>query len=187
MGRLGNLRVLHLENNQLTGELPKELGRLGNLKALSVGGDITLGGCSLDTNSYTGTILEPVCQFAAFVSVSAGDEYNCALLSNGALTSWGWNSGAQARLPEGKFASVSVDDFHTCGVKTDGAVACWGRGQVTQPEGEFASVSIGRGQGCGLKTDGTVACWELENRGSAAWTTAGEFASISLGPNPPNR
>ncbi len=45
MGKLTNLQRLYLDNNQLTGEIPKEMGKLMNLQRLS-----------LDNNQLTGEI-----------------------------------------------------------------------------------------------------------------------------------
>ena len=119
-----------------------------------------------------------------FVSVSAGVNHTCGVMSDGSAACWGNNDyGGQATPPTGSFVSVSAGDSHACGVKGDGSVACWGRndfGQATPPAGSFDSVSAGVAHTCGVRSNGSVACWGNNWAGQATPPT-GSFVSVSAG------
>src|SRR5687767_14631221 len=84
-------------------------------------------------------------------SIGAGEEYTCAVKSDGTIICWGTE---QTGLPVGLVASqVSVGGGHTCAIATDGSVVCWGRndfGQATVPAGigEVSVVSAGAWHTC---------------------------------------
>jgi alpha-tubulin suppressor-like RCC1 family protein len=74
-----------------------------------------------------------------FTSLTAGDEYKCGTLSNGAAYCWGLNRNGRlgngttmdALVPTAvsgdyRFVQLSGHHDHTCGVATDGNAYCWG-------------------------------------------------------------
>ena len=66
----------------------------------------------------------------AFVSVSAGLDFACAVQSEGKLICWGDKYGRNTFTSEvmqgNSFVSVSAGGHHVCGIQTNGAVACHG-------------------------------------------------------------
>jgi alpha-tubulin suppressor-like RCC1 family protein len=74
------------------------------------------------------------------ITLSAGSEHTCALVTGGDVWCWGSNShgqlgrgtiGGTSSVPAlvsggRKFASISAGGGHTCGVTTDGSLYCWG-------------------------------------------------------------
>jgi len=75
------------------------------------------------------------------VTISSGKSHSCAILVNGQVACWGWNSYGQlgddtlvdrstpviAQLPSSKDAvMIDVGISHTCAVMDDGSMYCWG-------------------------------------------------------------
>ena len=75
------------------------------------------------------------------MSVSAGDSHTCALLDDGSVKCWGWNSFSQlgigsntaqnspqtVSLGSGRTAvMISAGENHNCVILDDGSVKCWG-------------------------------------------------------------
>ena len=116
----------------------------------------------------------------AFVAVSAGGTYTCALRNDQTIACWGDNSRGQTDAPSGTFTSVAAGAFHACAVRTDKTVTCWGRnveGQLNAPSGTFSAVSAGWVHTCGLRTDGTATCWGSSELGQLA-APSGTFTAL---------
>ena len=76
------------------------------------------------------------------VWIAAGEDHTCAILDDGSVACWGYNSNGQlgdgtttdrltptqtASLGAGRTAvSISAGGDHTCAILDDGSVACWG-------------------------------------------------------------
>jgi alpha-tubulin suppressor-like RCC1 family protein len=75
--------------------------------------------------------------------ISTGDKFACALMDDGSVECWGWNSYGQlgigstspsysglpqtVMLPEDRFAiSIDSTESYTCAVMDDGTMYCWG-------------------------------------------------------------
>ena len=73
----------------------------------------------------------------AFILISSGEDYSCALRDDGNAVCWGRNNYGQATPPENeRFMSISSGPEHTCGLKDDGSAVCWGNnseGQASPP------------------------------------------------------
>ena len=173
LGNLTNLQVLNLGVNDLSGEIPPELGNLTNLQVLNLG-----------VNDLSGEIPPELGNLANLTVLNLSENE----LNGEIPPELGNLYGLRVRVNRVniwigvKFASVSAGERHTCGVRTDGTVACWGvdeGGGGTPPEGQFASVSAGGSlfgdHTCGVRTDGTVACWG-DDDGGRATPPEGKFA-----------
>ena len=127
-------------------------------------------------------------------AVSAGQAFNCALLHDGTVHCWGFNS--QGQLGDGStsirlvpvavpgledVAGLATGSIHTCALLGNGQVWCWGsnsQGQLgdgtttnrfalTQVVGLPSAVAVAGGQGhtCALLADGTARCWGRNDHG----------------------
>lgn len=123
------------------------------------------------------------------VSVSAGDDHNCAVLQDGTIQCWGRNTYGQlgtgdrlsssvpvtvTQLP-GPAVGVAAGHGHTCALLEDGVVYCWGAnwsgqlGAWTNTDSALPTkvnalpkaqaVSAGFSHTCALTLDGGVWCW----------------------------
>ena len=128
------------------------------------------------------------------IEISAGRYHTCAVLSDGTIKCWGYNSLGQVGAGTNATSdiesnpvtvtgisnaiSVSAGNDHTCAVLSDGSVRCWGTafslgdGISTNsfPSGHFKtvevtgisnaiSVSAGGSHTCALLSDGSIKCW----------------------------
>jgi len=122
------------------------------------------------------------------VSVAAGRNHSCAVLTNGQVKCWGRNDLGQLGngtttnsaspvtvLDLGDAARIAAGRDFTCAVRTNGRVKCWGSngdGQLgdgsvvsrTTPVGVTGVtnaniVSLGDDHACAVLTDGTAKCW----------------------------
>jgi alpha-tubulin suppressor-like RCC1 family protein len=120
--------------------------------------------------------------------VTAGRDHSCAILGDGTVKCWGYNSLGQLGdgTTDDSFVPVSVSgitnativtagSLHTCALLTDGTVQCWGdneSGQLGDGTKTDSStpvsvsgitnailVSVGGVHTCALLGDGTVQCW----------------------------
>ena len=76
------------------------------------------------------------------VAITAGDYHTCAILDDGSVSCWGYNSYGQLgdgtttqRTTPTQTSSLGTDrtavaitagDYHTCAILDDGSVSCWG-------------------------------------------------------------
>jgi alpha-tubulin suppressor-like RCC1 family protein len=67
---------------------------------------------------------------ASFKSVSAGNDFACAIRDDDTLVCWGDNT--QGPPPTGTFTSVSTSGAFACGVRSTGIIACWGDNSYAQ-------------------------------------------------------
>ena len=200
-------RVVALNLQGLTGELPPELGSLASLRYLNLAGlgerfragvapgltgeiPAELGNLAsleqlhLHNNQLTGEIRAELGNLPKLRSLSLNyNELTGEIppeLGHLLTSLRSQIDGANIWIGV-KWASVSAGGGHTCGVQRDGSVGCWGDdsyGQATPPGGEFVSVNAGYQHTCGVKRDGSVACWGSNGAGHST-PPAGEFASVS--------
>jgi alpha-tubulin suppressor-like RCC1 family protein len=129
------------------------------------------------------------------VAVTAGFDYNCALLADGAMKCWG--RGLEGQLGDGGQASsplpvdvglssaataISASLGHTCALLASGSVQCWGsngNGQLgngaivgTFPTpgfvngiGNAIAVTTGFAHTCAVLANGGARCWGLNQGG----------------------
>jgi alpha-tubulin suppressor-like RCC1 family protein len=128
------------------------------------------------------------------VEIAAGRDTTYALLSGGAVWSWGDNSSGQlgqglagggsskpgplSALPPAK--QVAVHSDHACALSTEGAVLCWGRNeqgliaaggaQLPAPVlipglTQVVEVAVGGRHACARKATGEILCWGDGKRG----------------------
>ena len=144
----------------------------------------TLVNSNLPANSAT--IAQPI-------SITAGDNHTCALLSDKSVVCWGddslgqlgdgTNQGSSTPVEVqglGAVTSIAAGGNHTCAIKTNKTVACWGSnssGELGDNTFNFRKlpvtvsglsgikqISAGRWNTCALTTDGYIYCWGNASR-----------------------
>ena len=126
---------------------------------------------------------------ADMIDIGAGNDYSCALRSDGAAFCWGANGSGQlgdgtlnssvvpvAVLSPVPFDRIEVGDLHACGITAAGEAYCWGsnglgrlgdgtsvpfsRVPVPVTGGlRFLDLDAGLAATCGIATDGNTYCW----------------------------
>ena len=134
-------------------------------------------------------------------AISAGDDYTCALRTDGKVMCWGNNlehqlgsavAGSKSANPVvvpdlADAVSVSAGNKHACALTRTGGVTCWGAnssGQLGSPPGnratgpvvvrplpEASAVVAGGAHTCVILRDKTVRCW-----GNGVWGQLGNGA-----------
>ena len=127
-----------------------------------------------------------------FKTVSAGGSHSCGVRGDDTVSCWGANWYGQADAPTGDFKTVSAGGYHSCGVRSDDTVTCWRswtfKHTVVQydtgdtiagfPAG-FAAFS-GNFSGASVKTTGSAVTVEINDGGSASYTTV-TYTCASVG------
>jgi alpha-tubulin suppressor-like RCC1 family protein len=119
------------------------------------------------------------------VSVTAGQEHTCAVLTDGTVRCWGWIGYGQTGMAYGSIPGVANDistataisagDFHTCALLAGGTVSCWGwniagelgTGTISASSTPVAvsgistatAISVGASQTCAVLVGDGVSCW----------------------------
>jgi len=131
---------------------------------------------------------------AHLLAVNSGENYSCAVVSDGTVKCWGLNNAGQ--LGDGTIISKSrpVSVFgistavavaggynHSCALLSSGAIKCWGsnaygqlgNGTITQSLtpvfvsgiSNAVAVANGAGHSCAVLSDGTMKCWGFNSYG----------------------
>jgi alpha-tubulin suppressor-like RCC1 family protein len=137
------------------------------------------------------------------VAVSVSDDHACAVLADGVVRCWGYNTSGQ--LGDGTAASsstpvavsslstaveVSAGGIHSCALLADGTVRCWGGNNVGQLGNPIANgtymrtvvgldtatkISAGGEHTCAVLSDGSIRCWGNNFDGQLGNGTASYF------------
>jgi alpha-tubulin suppressor-like RCC1 family protein len=111
------------------------------------------------------------------VDIAAKHSHTCALLDNGTIKCWGYNSSGQ--LGDGTTSTrrspvlvsdistatqVVVEYNHTCAVLEDRTVKCWGADYGSVPVlvpalSNVTQITAGYNHTCAVLEDGTAKCW----------------------------
>jgi alpha-tubulin suppressor-like RCC1 family protein len=112
------------------------------------------------------------------MTVAAGNDHTCAVMSGGGVKCWGWNGHGQSGgggLASGVIA-VAAGGEHTCALTSGGGLKCWGdndSGQLgdgtridsTSPvdvrglESGVVAVAAGLDHTCAVTSGGRAKCW----------------------------
>jgi alpha-tubulin suppressor-like RCC1 family protein len=129
----------------------------------------------------------PVAGGITFTSITAGEEFACALTAAGRAYCWGTNSYGQlgngdsgiGHISSGpiavkgklRFASIAAGGVHTCGITTQGKTYCWGEngnGRLGNDSSDDSSVPVA------VVGRHTFAALSLGTESSCALTTSGK-------------
>jgi uncharacterized protein YjdB len=132
------------------------------------------------------------------VSIVAGGNISCGLVSGGQLACWGAGQANPAFLGDVRFSRLSAGTGHVCGLTGSGEAYCWGqnsRGQIgdgTTNNVRAAPVAVAgglsfrviRGGGnhtCGLTGAGRAYCWGDNRSGQLGdGTTSGRSRPVPV-------
>lgn len=158
------------------------------------------------------TVPVPVAGALAFVQITLGDRYSCALTASGAAYCWGANGDGQlgngtsvaSAIPvpvSGSLAfySVSAGDAHVCGLARDSKAYCWGantKGQLgdgttvasavpkaVASDLVFGFAGAGGRHSCGIRAQGDMYCWGDNGAGQLGnGTTVGSNVPVLVQP-----
>lgn len=140
---------------------------------------------------------------AAFTALATGDDYSCALLTDGTARCWGGNG--NGRLGDGtsvnrslpvpvqglaNAVSLVAGRAHTCALLADSAVVCWGSNASGQlGDGttndrltpvavsgltDAVALAAGASHTCAVIADGTARCWGSNGNGQLGDTTTND-------------
>lgn len=129
----------------------------------------------------------PTLNITNALSVAAGEDHTCALISDGSVSCWGEGTSGQLGDGSPQMSSVPVAvsgisdaiaiDLgfdHSCALHADGTVSCWGdnaMGQLGSPGGnasvprlvpgltDVVDIAAGARHSCTAHADGTARCW----------------------------
>ena len=96
-----------------------------------------------------------------FVSVSAGDDFTCAVTGARAVVCWGANQLGQASPPasaQSQAAGLFTGESYACALSFSGALACWGGGIPFYPSSGVTLVATGFAHICATTAAGGTAC-----------------------------
>ena len=129
----------------------------------------------------------PVAGGITFTSITAGEQFACALTAAGRAYCWGANSYGQlgngdsgiGHISSGpvavkgklRFASIAAGGDHTCGITTQGKTYCWGQngnGRLGNDSSDDSSVPVA------VVGRHTFAALSLGTESSCALTTSGK-------------
>jgi alpha-tubulin suppressor-like RCC1 family protein len=208
LGRLGHGTTSQFE---LTPTLTSSLGNGRTAVAISAGGAHTCAlldngavscwgygifgqlGIGVVDNKSSPTLITGFGQGLTAVSLSSGFQHTCAILSDGSVSCWGWNSKGQ--LGNGGFIdqlsptqtsslganrtaiAISSGQYHTCVILDSGNVSCWGEGsdgQLTSAPSTqstplpISNMAAGRTV-VGISTGAEGTCAILDNGTVSCW------------------
>jgi alpha-tubulin suppressor-like RCC1 family protein len=131
------------------------------------------------------------------VSINAGSDYTCAVLSDGMVKCWGSPLGLRRSYTKkagpilpltivgiSKATAVATGSSHACAPLLDGTIKCWGdnsfgemgngtKGEYRSPPvnvsnvTDVASISSGSGYTCAVLSNHTIKCWGAAPAGSS--------------------
>lgn len=110
--------------------------------------------------------------FCEVATISAGNQMNLALKSDGTVVGWGHAGHDQTNVPAGLsgVTAIAAGYYHCLALKKDGTVVAWGRegdGRTIVPEGlsGVTAIATGFSFSLALKYNGTVVAWGDNSRG----------------------
>lgn len=121
-----------------------------------------------------------------FVSISAGYDFTCGILTDGTVRCWGANANiASNPRPNVQFSRVSAGYDSACGLKPDNHVECWGAnadGQATPSSSTAYSIVDAGLANCAVRSDTKVLeCWGHQAAGSNTSNTTTAMRDTSSG------
>lgn len=144
---------------------------------------VILGGLTFGTSAQA--MPEITDNLAGRATWSVGNEFACAIDTNGIMSCWGRNdaSAPQAAPPAGTYRYVATGFGSSCAITTSDTVVCWGAaGPLTAgvPAGTFTAIAMSNVNACALSGTGTVTCWGATTNGITS-PPAGNYDGIVVG------
>ena len=163
----------------------------GEVKCWGEGANGKLGNDASNNQSYPVSVVNgdgSVTPLTDIIQVTSGDDYSCALTSQGEVKCWGaadknklgdGSSSGHKDYPVsvldggsnlGGVVQISSGHHHTCALTREGNVKCWGDsvngrlGNISSLTG-IVQVSSGGAHSCALTEEGKVKCWGYGAKG----------------------
>ena len=146
---------------------------------------------------YNGSAFVPVLTPAGLtnaVALAGGAAHSLALLQDGTVTAWGFNSYGQTNVPPGldNVTAIAAGEYFSLALRGNGTVVAWGQyyngsvfAPVTVPDGltNVIAIAAGAGHSLALQGNGNLVAWGDNSYGQTnVPQTLSNVVAVAAGP-----